>query len=894
MKKRLLCLLLPIFLSLSALFLLPQNTYADPVTNPDTTITDPSDTETPAEGTEDEEGTTEEDNDEATTCYDQVGSLGWIICPSTGFLSNLIDGAYNIIQQLLTVSPISTDQNSPIHLVWEYLRNITNIVFIILLLVVVFSQVTGFGINNYNIRRILPRVIITAILINLSYIACALAVDISNVLGASLRGAFTGIQEVAIANGTVNPVANFSISETIAALIGLSAAGTGAVIAGVALSGGVVGLLWLIIPIIISGAVAIITALITLAARQALIYLLIMIAPIAIVAYLLPNTEKWFEKWKNLLLQMLIFYPMFSVLFGASQLAGWVIITSATSPIHIVLGIAVQILPLALTFPLMRMSKTILGRVNDFARRPFAPLQKSAAGFSTSQHELARRKYLANNPRKYQLSNRLARSLDQRRIRREEDIAKYAAANKLAGQAFAASSIYNRKGKLTGRGVKLYDLQDKELAAQNAIKKIAADLDEGYDTSRVGADSRIRNSRQFRALSKTNSSLISNVDTSHILDSRIESVKAANLESYAKRIETARQDQNSAIYRQIAQSFDSVTDPHQKELGINNVLANAIAMKAKVDSDTKGNYNQLFMNTAYTKDIHARLKKAMVEGNYNEMEAALENMALRGDFNLISDTLKEFATADNMDITMQKHLADTLIKYKNDSAPLWAYAKSLNVRRGKHAAGKQIAEFASYIDFIKGEAVDGDSAEEAAKVSMITLLKEISDPGVAKGQDRTTFEYILDMQRADLISPKDLGFQIKQLRSAASSGTMDGEQLGNLNKLITGGFTDRSKMKPREIRYFDQHKDQIRQNIIDYLDGISASQLAGMKESTFNALNAALNDINPAAATGNGVNQELIDTLHNTISTISRPSAASMRGSMNKTIREKLGIPMDR
>ena len=277
MKKRLLCLLLPIFLSLSALFLLPQNTYADPVTNPDTTITDPSDTETPAEDTEDEEGTTEEDNDEATTCYDQVGSLGWIICPSTGFLSNLIDGAYNIIQQLLTVSPISTDQNSPIHLVWEYLRNITNIVFIILLLVVVFSQVTGFGINNYNIRRILPRVIITAILINLSYIACALAVDISNVLGASLRGAFTGIQEVAIANGTINPVANFSISETIAALIGLSAAGTGAVIAGVALSGGVVGLLWLIIPIVISGAVAIITALITLAARQALIYLLIMI-----------------------------------------------------------------------------------------------------------------------------------------------------------------------------------------------------------------------------------------------------------------------------------------------------------------------------------------------------------------------------------------------------------------------------------------------------------------------------------------------------------------------------------------------------------------------------------------------------------------------------------------
>ena len=910
MKKRLLYLLVPTFIAISGLFLLPQNAFADPVTNPDTTVTEPNitpdqtnpdstddpnnpdseeNTEESTGETTEEEGTTEEST--TISCYDQVGSLAWIICPSTGFLSNLIDGIYGIIQQLLTVNPISTDKNSPIYLVWEYLRNITNIVFIILLLIVVYSQITGFGFNNYNVKRILPRIIITAIAINLSFIACALAVDISNILGASFRSVFTEIQNIAIANGTVNPIANFSISETLLALTGIGAIGTGAAIAGIALTGGLLGLFWLILPIVIAGAIAIIAALITIAARQALIYLLIMVAPLAIVAYLLPNTERWFKKWKDLFLQMLIFYPMFSILFGASQLAGWAIITSATNAFHVVLGIAVQILPLGLAIPLMRMSKTILGQVNNFARKPFSPLQKASSQYAASQRALAQQKYLTNDPRKFQLSNRLAKQLNNRRIRREEDTAKFVAANKLAGQAFAASSIYNRKGQLTSRGERLYALQDKDLAANNAIKKLAADFDDGYNASEAGADSRIRNEKQRRRLNTVNKSLVSHVDEGHIIDSRIESVKSANLDSYAKRIEDARQNHNSELYQKITAAFANTSDHQQKELGINNVLANAIATKAKLDSDTKNNYSQLFTNTARTRDIHARLNQAITEGNYNEMEAAIETMALRGDFNLIHDTLMEYANSDNLDLNMQKHLADTLIKYKSDSAPLWAYAKILNIRRGKHAAGKPVAEFVSYSDAFSGIAMEEDDPNEAAKLSMNSVLKEISDPGIAKSQDRTTFEYILKMQQKHAIPPNQLGFQIKQLRSAASSGTMDGEQLANLNKLLTSGFTSLETMKPEEIKFFFDNKNIISDRISEYAGGMSASQLSAMKESTFVALNNALNAIHPDQVSENGVNQQLIDALQGAINTISQPSAANMRGSMNVNIRRLLNIP---
>ncbi|MDR3298135.1 MAG: hypothetical protein LBT19_02075, partial [Candidatus Nomurabacteria bacterium] len=249
MKKRLMCLLLSGFIALAGLFMIAPDTYAVPVENPETVIDAPD--EVGDEDAEDTEAETE--GEEAKTCYDQVGAIGWLVCPTTGFLSKMVDGVYGIIQSLLQVNPVSTDQDSPIYVVWEYVRNLTNIIFIIFLIVVIYAQLTGFGLNNYGIKRVLPRIIIAAVLVNLSFIICALAVDVSNVLGASLRGVFTNIQETAIANGSINEVANFSISEVVGAALGTAAVGTGAVVAGIAGAGGIGAALWMVLPFILAG-----------------------------------------------------------------------------------------------------------------------------------------------------------------------------------------------------------------------------------------------------------------------------------------------------------------------------------------------------------------------------------------------------------------------------------------------------------------------------------------------------------------------------------------------------------------------------------------------------------------------------------------------------------------
>lgn len=292
------------------------------------------------------------------SCKDSLGALGWVVCPSTGKISEAVDWLYDKIEQFLVVSPISTEDGSPIYEIWKYCRGLTNIVFIIFLLVVIYSQLTGFGISNYGLKKVLPKLIVTAVLVNLSFLICSLAVDVSNIVGNSLRGVFTSVEETTLATSTsgMGPV---SLSSIFNALVtgGTLAIGAGAIAFEF-------GMIWMLIPIALGAIVAVVTGLITIALRQAVVALLIMISPLAMVAYMLPNTEQWFKKWKDLLTRMLVFYPMFSLLFGASSLAGFAIIMSAKDGFGLLLGVAVQLFPLFFAWKLMQMSGTFLSGIN--------------------------------------------------------------------------------------------------------------------------------------------------------------------------------------------------------------------------------------------------------------------------------------------------------------------------------------------------------------------------------------------------------------------------------------------------------------------------------------------------------------------------------------------------
>lgn len=151
-----------------------------------------------------------------------------------------------------------------------------------------------------------------------------------------------------------------------------AAAGIGGYLAVTAITTAAVGggFIFLFLPILLSVLFVVLMTFLILAARQAIITILIIIAPLAFVAFLLPNTEKWFEKWRSTLFTLLLVFPGFSLIFGGSQLASAVIIQNATSFNVIILGMAVQVAPLFITPLLLKLGGGVLNRFAGVVNNP--------------------------------------------------------------------------------------------------------------------------------------------------------------------------------------------------------------------------------------------------------------------------------------------------------------------------------------------------------------------------------------------------------------------------------------------------------------------------------------------------------------------------------------------
>lgn len=303
-----------------------------------------------------------------STCANStLSGIGWIVCPVVNILASSMDFIYGIIADFLEVKTVTADTNGPVYRLWSIVRDISNICFVIVFLFIVYSQVTSLGISNYGLKKMLPKLIIAAILMNTSYWISAFAVDASNLLGYSIHSLFRSVFE------TLSVGANYSgeipLWQDVAAV---ALASTGAVVGGITiLSGTISGSILLLIPILVSVALAALVALLVLAARQALLMCLIIISPLAFVGYVLPNTEKYFDKWRSTFLTLLMLFPIFSVIFSGAQLAGMAIVqTSGGNLVTIILGMGVQVAPIVITPLLIKFSSGLIGKIAGMVNNP--------------------------------------------------------------------------------------------------------------------------------------------------------------------------------------------------------------------------------------------------------------------------------------------------------------------------------------------------------------------------------------------------------------------------------------------------------------------------------------------------------------------------------------------
>ena len=255
-----------------------------------------------------------------------VAGIGWLICPVVSFMGDLLGEAFKgIADNFLRTDIALFDTSSGTYVGWGVFRSIANVAFVIAFLIIIFSQLTGVGVTNYGVKKMLPRLVIAAILVNLSFFVCQLAVDLSNVAGYSLKSVFDGIaSNTGIPTSTDASANGYGITAIVVAVLGA------AVVSYFALG--------VLIPVLLSALVAVLVIVLILILRKALIVLLIVLSPLAFVAFLLPNTEKFFTTWRKGFVALLLVFPIIAVVFGAASLASQILLN--TDPGNVSIQIA--------------------------------------------------------------------------------------------------------------------------------------------------------------------------------------------------------------------------------------------------------------------------------------------------------------------------------------------------------------------------------------------------------------------------------------------------------------------------------------------------------------------------------------------------------------------------
>jgi hypothetical protein len=257
-------------------------------------------------------------------CTGAAGSLGWILCPVLKMVTEGVDNIYDGYVQKVFLEVDSTqlkaERGNAVYDAWSIMRTVANVIFVIMFMIVIFSQLTGIGLTNYGIKKTLPRLIMVAVLVNMSFLICQFAVDISNVLGYGLNGFFDSMSgTVTDMNSSFNNTGGSGLvnwMETFGLMLGMATAGS-----------------WMpaFLLVLLSAAISVFFGAIILTARLAGIYVLIVLSPAAFACYALPNSKKIFDRWFKIFVALLIVFPICGALMGGGSFASTILLEVANS-----------------------------------------------------------------------------------------------------------------------------------------------------------------------------------------------------------------------------------------------------------------------------------------------------------------------------------------------------------------------------------------------------------------------------------------------------------------------------------------------------------------------------------------------------------------------------------
>lgn len=178
---------------------------------------------------------------------------------------------------------------------WRAILAVVNILVIIALLAISFSNALRLNIDSYQLKKALPKLIIGVLLANASFFIVKFMADISTatlmfIVEESGQSSLAGFIKLAIGRISIETI--LKVGEFAAPLMGIVVIIFGLIIA--------IGLVWLALILYV---------------RLAYVYFLAIVSPLALLAYGLPGLEKHFRTWWQDLTKWLFILPAMAGVF---------------------------------------------------------------------------------------------------------------------------------------------------------------------------------------------------------------------------------------------------------------------------------------------------------------------------------------------------------------------------------------------------------------------------------------------------------------------------------------------------------------------------------------------------------------------------------------------------
>ena len=263
-------------------------------------------------------------------CDNSNAPLPFIFCPILNGITSAIGGLIGgvgevtdaggrkgLLISFLELPPISTnDPNGALNIVVGTVITVANSLYIIIFLLLIFSSSIPFlNLDSYTIKKTLPKFIGAVILTQFALPICAIIVDFFNIIALAIPNVLFALTK-GLANASTTTTVFSSTQGQVVGGIGATLAAGGLIAGGVA---AVASVGWILILILaIAALVAAFIAIIYLLIRYFILYILIIISPLAFAAWVLPGTEKFFKMWwKNFIKLNAMFVTIMALLSGS-------------------------------------------------------------------------------------------------------------------------------------------------------------------------------------------------------------------------------------------------------------------------------------------------------------------------------------------------------------------------------------------------------------------------------------------------------------------------------------------------------------------------------------------------------------------------------------------------